>query len=97
MTNSPAGQGAAELLIAPVISDDDVLGRVAAVISPAARHRRTLWLLFLDRDGTQADRVMPVDGLPDRPGAAAGTYAVSTTVSFSREMRKVLKAHPVPA
>jgi hypothetical protein len=74
MTNSPAGQGAAELLIAPVISDDDVLGRVAAVISPAARHRRTLWLLFLECDGTQADRVMPVDGLPDRPGAAAAGH-----------------------
>ena len=74
MTNFPAGQGAAELLIAPVISDDDVLGRVAAVISPAARHRRTLWLLFLERDGTQADRVLPVDCLPDRPGAAAAVH-----------------------
>jgi hypothetical protein len=74
MTNSPASQEAAELLAASVISDDDVLGRVAAVISPAARHHRTLWLLFLERDGTQAGRVMPVDGLPDRPGAAAATH-----------------------
>ena len=74
MTNSPVGQGAAELLIAPVISDDDVLGRVAAVIGPAARHRRTLWLLFLERDGTQADPVMPVDAIPGRPGAAAAGH-----------------------
>lgn len=73
MTNPSAGQGAAELLV-PVISDDDVLDRVAAVIGPAARHRRTLWLLFLERDGTQADRVMPADGLPDRPGAAAAAH-----------------------
>lgn len=41
----------------------------------AARHRRTLWLLFLERDGTQADHVMPVDGLPDRPGAPRRTDA----------------------
>jgi hypothetical protein len=74
MTNSLAGHGFAGLRRAPVISDDDVLGRVAAVISPAARQRRTLWLLFLERDGTQADRVMPVDGLPDRPGAAAAAH-----------------------
>ncbi len=74
MTNSPACQGAAELLAAPVISDDDVLGRVAAVIDPAARQHRTLWLLFLDRDGTQADLAMPVDGLPERPGAAAAGH-----------------------
>lgn len=74
MTNSPAGQGAAELLTAPVVSDDDVLGRVAAVFGHAARHRRTLWLMFLERDGTQADRVLPVDGLPGRPGAAAAGH-----------------------
>ena len=75
MTNSPVGRGAAELLAAaPVISDDDVLGRVAAVIGPAARNRRTLWLLFLERDGTQADRVVPVDCLPGRPGAAAADH-----------------------
>ena len=85
MTNSPACQGGAELLIAPVISDDDVLGRVAAVISPAARHRRTLWLLFLGRDGTQAGRVMPFDGLPDPPStAAAGHVCYVASESIAR-------------
>jgi hypothetical protein len=74
MTNSPAGQGAAELLAAPVISDDDVLGRVAAVIDPEARQHRTLWWLFLGRGGIQADLAAPVDGLPDRPGAAAAEH-----------------------
>ena len=74
MTNSPAGQGAAEFLIGPVISDEDVLGRVAAVIEPAARFRRTLWLLFLDNDNTQADLVLPADGLPSPPGAAAAGH-----------------------
>jgi hypothetical protein len=85
MTNSSAGQGCAGLLIAPVTSDGEVLGRVAAVISPAARHRRTLWLLFLTRDGTQADRVMPVGGLPDRPGAAAAhvCYLASQSIGQS--------------
>jgi hypothetical protein len=74
MTNTPAGHAAAELLAAPVISDDDVLGRVAAVIGPDARQHRALWLLFLNRDGTQADLAAPVDGLPDRPGAAAAGH-----------------------
>ncbi len=74
MTNSSAGQGATDLLIRPVISDDDVLGRVAAVVGPAVRCRRMLWLFFLERDGTQADLVLPVDGLPSRPGAAAAGH-----------------------
>jgi hypothetical protein len=74
MTNSPASQVAAGLLTAAVISDDDVLGRVAAVIDPAVRQHRTLWLIFLERDGTQADLAAPVDGLPDRPGTAAAEH-----------------------
>ena len=74
MTNSLAGPRAAELLAVPVISDGDVLGRVAAVIGHAARHRRTLWLFFLERDGTQASLVVPVAGLPDSHGAAAANH-----------------------
>jgi hypothetical protein len=69
MTNSPAGQ-AAELLAVPVLSHDDVIERVATVIDPEARLRRALWLFFLERDGTQADVVVPVDGLSERPSAA---------------------------
>jgi hypothetical protein len=74
MTNSPACQGAGELLAAPVISDDDVLGRVAAVIDPVARQHRTLWLLFLERGGTQGEPAAPVDGLPEPPGTAAAGH-----------------------
>jgi hypothetical protein len=85
MTHSPAGQGAAELFAAPAISDDEVLGRVAAVIDPAARQHRTLWLLFLERDGTQADLAAPVGGLPDRPGAAvAGHVCYLASESIAR-------------
>jgi hypothetical protein len=92
MTNSPACQGAAERLAGPVISDDDVLGRVGAVIGPAARHRRMLWLFFLERDGTQADPVLPVDGLPGRPGAAAGhvCYLAAQSIAHAPGLASVV-------
>jgi hypothetical protein len=92
MTNSPACQGAAELLAAPVISDDDVLGRVAVVIGPAVRRDRALWLLFLERDGTQAGAA-PVDGLPDRPGAAVAghvCYLASESIARSPALASVV-------
>jgi hypothetical protein len=68
MDHSPAHR-AAELLPVPVITDGDVLGRVAAVVSPAARRYRTLWLFFLHFDCTQANLVVPVDDFPERPEA----------------------------
>jgi hypothetical protein len=71
MANSPARQTAPELLAVPVITDDDVLDRVAAIVEPAARRHRTLWLFFLERDGTQANLVVPIDDIPERPDAAA--------------------------
>ena len=67
MAHSPARQTASELLAVPVITDGDVLDRVAAIISPAARRYRTLWLFFLHRDCTQANLVVPIDDLPERP------------------------------
>jgi hypothetical protein len=70
MANSPAGQTAPELLAIPVITDGDVLDRVAAIVSPAARRHRTLWLFFLHRDSIQANLVVPIDDIPDRPDAA---------------------------
>ncbi len=73
MTNSPTRQAAERRPAVPVISDDDVLERVAAVIDPDARRCRTLWLCFLERDGTHAGTVR-VDGLPERPGAAAAAH-----------------------
>lgn len=70
MTNSPARQTAAALLAMPVITDADVLDRVAAIVSPADRRYRTLWLFFLRRDGIQANLVVPIDDLPERPDTA---------------------------
>ena len=69
MAHSPARPTAPELLAVPVITDRDVLDRVAAIISPAARRYRTLWLFFLHRDGIQANLVVPIDHLPERPEA----------------------------
>jgi hypothetical protein len=70
MANSPARQTAPELLATPVITDSDVLDRVAAIIPPAARRYRTLWLFFLHRDGLQANLVVPIDDIPERPETA---------------------------
>jgi hypothetical protein len=69
MAHSPARQAAAELLAIPVITDDDVLDRVAAILSPAARRYRTLWLFFLHAGGFQANLVVPIDDIPERPEA----------------------------
>ena len=68
MAHSPARQAAAELLATPVITDADVLDRVAAVLSPARRYR-TLWLFFLHAGGFQANLVVPIDDIPERPEA----------------------------
>jgi hypothetical protein len=70
MAHSPARPTAPELLAVPVITDRDVLDRVAAIISPAARRYRTLWLFFLHRDSIQANLVVPIDDLPERPEAS---------------------------
>jgi hypothetical protein len=64
MSTSPA---ATELLAIHIRADQDVLGLVAAIITPAARYDRTLWLFFLGPDGTQARLVVPIDDIPDRP------------------------------
>ncbi len=70
MTASPSRQTAPELLAIPVVTDRDVLDRVAAIVPPAARRYRTLWLFFLYRDGMQANLVVPIDDIPDRPEPA---------------------------
>lgn len=70
MANPSARQTAPELLAIPIVTDGDVLDRVAAIVSPAARRHRTLWLFFLHRDGIQANLVVPIDDIPDRPDAA---------------------------
>ena len=69
MAHSPARPAAADLLAIPVITDGDVLDRVGAIISPAARRYRTLWLFFLGHDAIQANLVVPIDDIPERPEA----------------------------
>jgi hypothetical protein len=77
---APAGTGSAgipaatrratELLALHVRADRDVLGRVAAVIAPSSRRDRTLWLFFLGPDSSQANLVVPIDDIPDRPASS---------------------------
>ncbi len=70
MDASPSGRQAPDLLAIPVITDQDVLDRVAAIIDPGARRGRSLWLFFLDTAGSQANLVVPIDDVPERPSAA---------------------------
>jgi hypothetical protein len=51
----------------PVITDADVLARVAQVIEPAARRERAVWLFFFYCDGTQAPVVVPLGDMPEMP------------------------------
>jgi hypothetical protein len=69
MDASSSGRQAPDLLAIPVITDQDVLDRVAAIIDPAARRGRTLWMFFLDAVGSQANLVVPIDDVPERPSA----------------------------
>jgi hypothetical protein len=50
----------------PLLTDDDVIGRVASLVGTAIRDD-TLWLLFVDGDDRQAPVVMPVEDMPDLP------------------------------
>lgn len=50
----------------PLLTDDDVLDRVTALVGPALTARQ-LWLLFLDGDRRQAPMVVPIEDLPERP------------------------------
>lgn len=62
----------------PLLTDDDVLERVAAIVGRARRRR--LWLMFLDEFGCQLPLLVPL-GLPRRAphpydaGAIAGVLA----------------------
>jgi hypothetical protein len=95
MTNSPAGQGAPELLAVPVVTDHDVLARVSAIIEPAVRRQRSLWLFFLERDGKQANLVVPIDDVPERPEApivANVCYVASESVAQAPRILSVVIA-----
>jgi len=67
MNTSPASEKASGLLAIPLITDQDVLDRVGTIVAPAARLRRTLWLFFVSPEGTQANLVVPIDDIPERP------------------------------
>jgi hypothetical protein len=88
-------QPAAELLAIPVISDGDVLDRVAAIVPPAARRYRTLWLFFIYGDGTQANLVVPIDDIPERPEASVihnVCYVASESIAHAPGLRSVVIA-----
>jgi hypothetical protein len=95
MNHSPAGQTAPELLVVPVITDQDVLDRVGAIVEPAARQHRTLWLFFLELDGTQANLVVPIDDIPERPEAAVVAnvcYVASESIAQAPRLFSVVIA-----
>jgi hypothetical protein len=66
MDSRDGAPSAEQLATIPVRTDADMLARVDAVIAPAARQDRALWLLLFYDDGTQAPVVMPID-MPDLP------------------------------
>ena len=93
MTHPPARQTAPELLAIPIVTDSDVLDRVAAIVSPAARRYRTLWLFFLHRDGIQANLVVPVDDIPEHPEAAVihnVCYVASESIAQAPSLLSVI-------
>ena len=67
MSTLPVTRPAAEVLAVRVSADRDVLGRVAAILAPADRCDRTLWLLFFGPGGRHANLVVPIDDIPYRP------------------------------
>jgi hypothetical protein len=55
------------LLSVPVVTDDDVIARVTALIEPRQRRRPALWLFFVRPDGSQSQLVIPVSDIPEVP------------------------------
>lgn len=93
MANSPAGRAAPELLAVPVVTDNDVLARVAAIIEPSVRRQRSLWLFFLERDATQANLIVPIDDVPERPEAAVVAnvcYVASESIAQAPRILSVI-------
>ena len=93
MAHSPDRQTAPELLAIPVISDGDVLDRVAAIVPPAARRYRTLWLFFICDDNTQANLVVPIADIPERPEASVihnVCYVASESIGHVPSLRSVV-------
>lgn len=67
----------------PLLTHDDVLERVRALVGPAAANRQ-LWIMFVDGDGRQTPVVMPVSDLPRNPGPG-GLPGLSAVLAELRE------------
>lgn len=52
---------------APLVTDADVLRRVASIVDRPSRRQRSVWLLFLSVDGRQLPVVVPIGDVPARP------------------------------
>jgi len=52
----------------PLVSDEDVLARVAKLVGTAISDRQ-LWLMLVDGDGRQTPVVVPISGMPRNPDA----------------------------
>ncbi|MDT7577188.1 MAG: hypothetical protein QOH17_3521 [Pseudonocardiales bacterium] len=50
----------------PLLTDEDVLARVAKLVGTAITDRQ-LWLMLVDGDGRQSPVVMPISGMPRNP------------------------------
>jgi hypothetical protein len=74
METSPGATLAGQLSQVPVITDADVLTRVDVIIEPEARKPLTLWVFFLNPDGTQPMVIMPIDDIPERPDVDDGEF-----------------------
>ncbi|MBF4462349.1 MULTISPECIES: hypothetical protein [unclassified Rathayibacter] len=66
----------AALTDTPLLDDAELRERVASLIGPA--YRRSLWPIFLDREGYQLPILYPVDGLPVHPDAEKTERIVAT-------------------
>jgi len=51
----------------PLHTDQDVLRRLGCLLDLDSRRQRSVWLLFLSRDGVQLPVVVPIDDVPERP------------------------------
>jgi hypothetical protein len=51
----------------PLLTDQDVLGRVDRLLDPDSWRQRSVWLMFLSGDGTQLPVMVPIDDVPERP------------------------------
>jgi hypothetical protein len=74
METSHGATLADQLSQVPVITDADVLTRVDVIIEPEARKPLTLWVFFLNPDGTQPMVIMPIDDIPEQPDVGDGEF-----------------------